>query len=52
MVLHKNMVEEVVELFNSLSTNVPLVYPLKTSENFRFSDFSRGIEGENSLEVM
>ena len=28
--------------FNPFSTNVPLLYPLKTSENLRFSDVFRG----------
>ena len=28
--------------FNLFSTNIPLLYPLKTSENVRFSDFFRG----------
>ena len=29
-------------VFNSFSTNVPLLYPLKISENRRFSDAFRG----------
>ena len=28
--------------FNPFSSNVPLLYPLKTSENLRFSDIFRG----------
>ena len=29
-------------MFNTFSTNVPSLYPLKTSENRRFSDVFRG----------
>ena len=31
-------------LYNSFHANVPFLYPLKTSENQRFSDVFRGIE--------
>ena len=31
-----------MNLFNPFSTNVPLLYPLKVSENHRFSDAFRG----------
>ena len=33
--------------FNQLSTNVPLLYPLKTSENLRFSDVFKGVQKWN-----
>ena len=32
-------------MFNPFSTNVPLLYPLKTSENWGFSDAFRGYRG-------
>ena len=31
-----------IELFNAFSTNVPLLYPLKTLENLRFSNVFSG----------
>ena len=31
---------------NLVSTNVPLLYPLKTSENLQFSDVVRGYRSE------
>ena len=46
----------IIIVFNPFSTNVPLLYPLKTSENRRFSDvFSRYRSGtlvENGLMVV
>ena len=40
-------------MFNPFLTNVPLLYPLKTSENLRFSDdfrgYRRGTLVENGL---
>ena len=37
-------------LFNPSSTNVSLLYPLKISENLRFSDVFRGYRSETSAE--
>ena len=37
-------------LFNPFSTNVPLLYPLKTSENLRFSDVFRGYRSGTLVE--
>ena len=39
------------KIFNPFSTNVPLLYPLKTSENQRFSDFPGGIDVEHWLKM-
>ena len=43
-------------VFNPFSTNVPLLYPLKTSENWKFSDIFRryrsGTLFENELNVV
>ena len=36
--------------FNPFSTNVPLLYPLKTSENIRFSDVFRGYRSGTLVE--
>ena len=41
---------ETQTFFNPFSTNVPLLYPLKTSENRRFSDAFRGYRSETSIE--
>ena len=35
---------------NPFSTNVPLLYPLKTSENLRFSDVFRGYRSRALVE--
>ena len=40
-----------IDLINLFSTNVSLLYPLKTSENPRFSDVFRGIEVEHWLKM-
>ena len=37
-------------IFNPFSTSVPLPYPLKTSENQRFSDVFRGYRSETLVE--
>ena len=37
-------------MVNPFSTNVPLLYPLKTSENFRFSDVFRGYRSGTLVE--
>ena len=37
-------------MINPFPTNVPLVYPVKTSENLRFSDFFKGYTNETSVE--
>ena len=43
------------KVFNPFSTNIPLLYPLKTSENLRFSDvfwrYRSGTWAENGLIV-
>ena len=43
-------------LLNPFSTNVPLIHPLKISENFRFSDVFRGYRNgtlvENGLNTL
>ena len=36
--------------FNPFSTNGPLLYPLKTSENRRFSNVYRGYRGGTLVE--
>ena len=36
--------------FNPFSTNIPLLYLLKTSENWRFSDIFRGYRSESLVE--
>ena len=36
---------------NSISTNVPLLYPLKTSENLRFSDVYGGYKSGTLVEM-
>ena len=45
-----------LSIFNPFSTNVPYLYPLKTSENRRFSDIFRGYRSgtlvENGLKTM
>ena len=38
-------------LLNPFSANVPLLYPLKTSENLRFSDVFRGYRVEYWLKI-
>ena len=38
-------------ILNLFSVIVPLLYPLKTSENFRFSNVFRGIEMEHWLKM-
>ena len=38
-------------MVNPFSTNVPLLYPLKTSENFRFSDVFRGYRSGTLVEM-
>ena len=37
-------------MVNPFSSNVPLLYPLKTSENFRFSDVFRGYRSGTLVE--
>ena len=37
-------------MFNPFLTNVPLLYPLKTSENLRFCDDFRGYRGGTLVE--
>ena len=37
-------------MINSFSTNVPLLYPLKTLENLRFSDVFRGYRSGTLVE--
>ena len=39
-----------MQLLNPFSTNVPLLYPLKTSENQRFSDVFRGYRSGTLVE--
>ena len=39
-----------IENHNPFSTNVLLLYPLKTSENFRFSDVFRGCRNGTLVE--
>ena len=36
--------------FNPFSTNIPFLYLLKTSENWRFSDVFRGYRSESLVE--
>ena len=40
--LLKGVIEKIQNEFNSFPSNVPLIYPLKASENLRISDVFRG----------
>ena len=51
MFLNRTMTRKTAELINSFSTNVPLLYSLKTSENRRFSDVFGGYRSETLVEI-
>ena len=42
--------QSVLQLIKPFSTNVPLLYPLKTSENLCFSDVFRGYRSGTLVE--